>query len=371
MSFVPQNMYRAMVLAAGLGTRMRPLTNDRPKALVEVAGRSLIDHNLDRLREAGVKRAIVNVHAFADLLEAHLKRRTDLEIIISDERALLMETGGGFKQARALLGDAPVFVCNIDSVWEEPAGSALRRLAQGFDASRMGARLMLADMDQCLGYDGHGDFAMDAEGELSFRGDSPRAPFAYMGAQIVNPAIIDGEPLEPFSFTRVWRRLSGEGRLHGAPLGGYLDACRRSGAPSEAAEARLKAPARAVAMKRICLTAWPARRAAPASAPFLDLLAERMIGALYEPNDPFALADALVLLPNRRAARGLMDAFAARLGGAALLPSIKPLGDLDDDPDVWGAEPIALDIPPAIAPVRQRLELAALIHAREKADRRR
>jgi MurNAc alpha-1-phosphate uridylyltransferase len=215
---IPQT---AMVLAAGLGTRMRPLTNDRPKALVEVDGRTLIDHNLDRLRDAGVKRAIVNVHAFADLLEAHVKRRTDLEIVISDERATLMETGGGFKQARALLGDAPVFVCNIDSVWEEPQGSALKRLAQGFDPKRMGARLMLTPMDQCLGYEGAGDFSMSGEGEIGFRGDAPSAPFAYMGAQIVDPAIIDAEPLEPFSFTRVWRRLAGEGRLHGALLGGY------------------------------------------------------------------------------------------------------------------------------------------------------
>lgn len=218
MSQVP---HTAMVLAAGLGTRMKPLTNDRPKALVEVHGRALIDHVLDRLREAGVKRAVVNVHAFADRLEDHLSRRRDIEIVISDERGQLMETGGGFVQARPLLGDAPVIVCNIDSVWEEPAGSALKRLAQGYDPRFMAARLMLADMSQCLGFEGAGDFLMDAEGRLAFRGEAPSAPWAYMGAQIVDPAIMDGEPLEPFSFSRIWRRLAEEGRLYGAPLGGF------------------------------------------------------------------------------------------------------------------------------------------------------
>jgi len=211
----------ALVLAAGLGTRMKPLTGDRPKALVAVGGRTLIDHVLDRLARAGVERAVVNVHAFADLLENHLKRRRDLEIVISDERARLMETGGAMKQARALLGDEPIVVSNIDSVWEEPNGSSIARLAKGFDPARMSARLMLAAMDQQLGYEGAGDFFMDEHGELSFRDALPHAPWAYMGVQIVDPAIVDEEPLEPFSFTRIWRRLAKQGRLHGAPLGGF------------------------------------------------------------------------------------------------------------------------------------------------------
>ena len=211
----------AMVLAAGLGTRMRPLTNDRPKALVSIGGRALIDHVLDRLVEAGVKRAVVNVHAFADMLEAHVKRRTDIEIVISDERAQLMETGGGIRQARGLLGDAPIVVCNIDSVWEEPDGSAIVRLAQGYDSARCGAKLMLAAMDQCLGFEGAGDFFMDEHAVLSFRDAMPHAPWAYMGVQIVDPRVVDDEPLEPFSFMRIWRRLQSEGRLHGVPLGGY------------------------------------------------------------------------------------------------------------------------------------------------------
>lgn len=211
----------AMVLAAGLGTRMRPLTDDRPKALVSVADRALIDHVFDRLVQAGVKRAVVNVHAFADKLEAHVRDRRDIEVVISDERARLMETGGGVRQARALLGDAPIVVVNIDSVWEEPSGSAIVRLARGFDTARMGARLMLASMEDQLGYDGAGDFVMSVDGALSFRDDRPRAPWAYTGLQIVDPRIVDGEALEPFSFTRIWRRLQSEGRLYGAPLGGF------------------------------------------------------------------------------------------------------------------------------------------------------
>ncbi|HVY84542.1 MAG TPA: nucleotidyltransferase family protein [Caulobacterales bacterium] len=231
-----------MVLAAGLGTRMRPLTDDRPKALVTVGGRCLIDHVLDRLVEAGVEKAVVNVHAFADMLEAHVKKRRDLEIVISDERARLMETGGGVKQARPLLGDDPIFVSNIDSVWEEPYGSAMLRLARGFDPARMGARLMLAALEQQLGYDGAGDFVRRENGAIAFRDDRPSAPWAYMGVQVIDPAIVDPEPLEPFSFTRVWRRLAGEGRLCGAPLGGYWMHVGDPGARAEA-EARLKLPA--------------------------------------------------------------------------------------------------------------------------------
>lgn len=232
----------AMVLAAGKGTRMRPLTNDRPKALVTVAGRALIDHVLDRLVAAGVKRAVVNVHAFADMLESHLKARRDIDIVISDERAQLMETGGGVMQALPLLGPDPIVIANIDSVWTEPAGSAIARLAAGYDRASMGARLMLAPMDQCLGFDGAGDFHMREDGRLAFRNDDPATDWAYTGVQIIDPAIMTGEPVEPFSFTRVWRRLESEGRLYGAPLGGFW---MHVGDPvaRDAAEARLGLPA--------------------------------------------------------------------------------------------------------------------------------
>ena len=230
--------HTAMVLAAGLGTRMRPLTLDRPKALVHVNGRALIDHVLDRLVEAGVKRAVVNVHAFADMLEEHLSHRRDIEIAISDERALLMETGGGVMQALPLLGDKPFVVANIDSIWTENAGSAIARLAAGFDAQTMGARLLLADMNQLLGFEGAGDFHLGADGRIAHRGDDAYAEWAYTGVQIINPAILEGEPVEPFGFFRVWKREMDQGRLFGAPLNGFW---MHVGDPAarQAAEARL------------------------------------------------------------------------------------------------------------------------------------
>jgi len=257
----------AMVLAAGLGTRMRPLTDDRPKALVEVAGRALIDHMLDRLAEAGVTRAVVNVHAFADRLERHLQGRTTPTIIISDERAEVLETGGGLKRARPLVGDAPIFVANIDSVWIETGAPALAALAQAWDPDQMDALLLLTPTDEALGFDGPGDFFLAAaahpphlDGEvaqrnggatrsaqdaapLTFRGDHPTAPFAYIGVHITKPQIVDAEPDGAFSLTPVWRRLAAEGRLYGLVLDG---AWMHVGDPQarDAAEARLAEAAR-------------------------------------------------------------------------------------------------------------------------------
>jgi MurNAc alpha-1-phosphate uridylyltransferase len=211
----------AMVLAAGLGTRMRPLTNDRPKPLIEVCGRALIDHMLDRLREAGVQRVVVNVHYRADQMEAHVRARSDLDIIISDERGKLMETGGGVRQALALLGDRPIYVCNTDALWQERAPNALRALAVGFDASQMGARLMLVDRRETLGFDGPGDFHHDRDGRIRLRGEDLNAPFAYTGVQIVDPTLLRDEPIEPFSFMRVWRRLLDQRRVFGMALDGF------------------------------------------------------------------------------------------------------------------------------------------------------
>lgn len=228
----------AMVLAAGLGTRMRPLTLSRPKCLVTVNGKTLMDHMLDRLAGAGVQRVVVNVHAFADMLEAHLKTRRDVEIVISDERAQLMETGGGVRQALHLLGDAPFIVCNTDSIWEEPQGSAIRRLIDGYDASRMDCRLMLADMNACLGFDTPGDFTLSETGTIALRGGAASAPWAYTGVQIVRPDLIANEPVEPFSFKRIWERSIAAERLYGGTLDGFW---MHVGDPSarDAAEARL------------------------------------------------------------------------------------------------------------------------------------
>ncbi|MBT9447620.1 MAG: nucleotidyltransferase family protein [Hyphomonadaceae bacterium] len=228
----------AMVLAAGLGTRMRPLTNTRPKCLVTVNGKTLMDHMLDRLVGAGITRVIVNVHAFADLLEAHLRNRRDAEIVISDERDQLMETGGGVRKALHLLGDGPFVICNTDSIWEEPDGSAIKRLVDGFDASRMDARLMLADMTTCLGFDTPGDFTMTPPGTIALRGAALSAAWAYTGVQIVRPEIVAPEPIEPFSFKRIWERSIASGRLFGGALDGFW---MHVGDPAarDAAEARL------------------------------------------------------------------------------------------------------------------------------------
>lgn len=231
----------AMVLAAGLGTRMRPLTNDRPKALVEVGGRTLIDHVLDRLADAGVEKAVVNVHWFADRLEGHLARRTRPEIVISDERRQLLETGGGLKKARPLLGADPVWVANIDSVWIDD-GDALGDLARMWDPDKMDACLLLARREASIGFEGAGDFFLGEDGRLTFRGEAASAPFAYMGVHITKPDVVADQPKGPFSLTKVWRRLADEGRLHGRVLDGFW---MHVGDPQarDAAEAKLKEPA--------------------------------------------------------------------------------------------------------------------------------
>ena len=214
----------AMVLAAGLGTRMRPLTDDRPKALVEVAGQALIDHVLRRLGESGVERAVVNVHWFAERLESHLAARSGgPEIVISDERAELLETGGGLKRAAAILGSDPVFVANIDSVWTDngaPGDSALNQLARLWNPSIMDAALLLARREGSIGFEGGGDFFLAGDGRLTFRGDAPEAPFAYMGVLICRPDYVADGPDGPFSLSGFWRRSAAAGRLYGCVLDG-------------------------------------------------------------------------------------------------------------------------------------------------------
>ena len=239
---VPNNTPKtAMVLAAGLGTRMRPLTNDRPKALVEVGGRALIDHVLDRLADAGVEKAVVNVHWFADRLESHLAARTRPAVVISDERAELLETGGGLKKARPLLGDDPVFVANIDSVWID-RGDALSDLIRLWDPERMDAALLLARREGSIGFEGGGDFFLSDDGRLTFRGEAASAPFAYMGVHITRPDYADAGPDGPFSLSPLWRQSAAEGRLFGCVLDGDWMHVGDPQARDEA-EARLKAEA--------------------------------------------------------------------------------------------------------------------------------
>jgi MurNAc alpha-1-phosphate uridylyltransferase len=217
----------AMVLAAGLGTRMRPLTDDRPKALVEVGGKALIDHMLDRLAAAGVETAVVNVHAFADRLEGHLAARSARgaapRIVISDERPQALETGGGVKHALPLLGEDPVWVANIDSVWIEHGGSAIEAVAQAWDPETMDVCLMLASTAGSLGFHDSGDVFLSDEGVVRFKSPGEAAPLVYVGVHICKPAIVTGGPDGPFSLTPIWRTLAARDRVHGvAPDGLWM-----------------------------------------------------------------------------------------------------------------------------------------------------
>lgn len=212
----------AMVMAAGLGKRMRPLTATRPKPLVPVAGKPLIDHVFDRLRAAGVRRAVVNVHYLADALEAHLKARVkDVEVVVSDERALLLETGGGLVKARPLLGDDPVVVINADSFWVDGPIDAIRALAAAWDERRMDVLLLMVPYARAHGYRGQGDFHLDALGRITGRRQRGRvAPFVYIGVQMIHPRVIADAPEGPFSTNVFWSRAIAAGRAWGLVHGG-------------------------------------------------------------------------------------------------------------------------------------------------------
>jgi len=210
----------AMVLAAGLGKRMRPLTDTVPKPLVKVAGKALIDYTLDRLADAGVATAVVNVHYFADAIERHLKSRTRPKIVISDERDALLDTGGGVVKALGLLGDAPFFHVNSDTIWIEGVTPNLRRLAAVFDAGRMDGLLLLAATTTSIGYEGRGDFAMSPDGRLAWRGEREVVPFVYAGAAILSPAMFADAPAGAFSLNRLFERAIEAGRLYGSRLEG-------------------------------------------------------------------------------------------------------------------------------------------------------
>jgi MurNAc alpha-1-phosphate uridylyltransferase len=208
-----------MALAAGLGTRMRPLTNDRPKALVEVGGKALLDWALERYEQAGVERAIVNIHHFAERMEAHITScDTPLDISISDERDCVLETGGGVVKALPMLGEDPVFVSNIDAIWDESRASELDRLRTHWNGDTMDVLLLLAPMAQTLGFDGPGDFFLDTDGRVAWRGDAETAPFAYAGVQIMKPSIMRNRAEERFSMVEVWRDLVPKGRVFGLPM---------------------------------------------------------------------------------------------------------------------------------------------------------
>ena len=209
-----------MVMAAGLGTRMRPLTNDRPKPLVEVRGKALIDHAVDRLVAAGVTMIVVNAHYKLDMLKAHLARRKDVEIRISEEHDELLGTGGGILKALPNFEGEPFFVHNSDSVWVEGLGHALDRMIERWDGGNMDALLLMASMVTSLGFEGTGDFQMDAEGRLARVPPQRLSPYAYPGVQIVHPRLFDAAPEPSFSMNRLWDVAIEKERLYGVRLDG-------------------------------------------------------------------------------------------------------------------------------------------------------
>lgn len=208
----------AMVLAAGLGKRMRPLTASRPKPLVEVAGKPLLDHALDRLRAAGVKKAVVNVHYLAEALEAHIKNRVkNIEVIISDERDEMLETGGGLAKALPLIDADPFLVVNSDNLWVDGPIDSLRLLASQWDDERMDALLLLVPLAQAHCHAGQGDFHLGASGLLRRKKPGSVAPYVYTGIQMVSKRLFDGAlPSGPFSTNLLWDRSMTNKRCFGA-----------------------------------------------------------------------------------------------------------------------------------------------------------
>lgn len=209
------NVNAAMVLAAGLGTRMRPLTDAAPKPLVPLAGKALLDHVLDRLNAAGVGHAVVNVHYMADLIEAHVQGRSAPKIIISDERDALLDTGGGVARALPKLGAGPFFIHNSDSVWLEGATPCLEQMAAAWNPDVMDALLLLAPSANTLGYDGRGDFGMNEAGVVARPGDGESAPFVFTGVSIADARLFEGCPEGKFSLNILWDRAIASARVHG------------------------------------------------------------------------------------------------------------------------------------------------------------
>lgn len=205
----------AMVLAAGLGKRMRPLTATRPKPLVRVADRPLIDHALDKLTEAGIARAVVNVHYLPDAMTAHLAHRSKPEIAIADERQLLLETGGGMVNALPLIGSDPFFALNSDNIWLDGPQNVFAQLSAAWDADKMDALLLLVPHARALNYRGKGDFHLDPLGKISRRKPGRIAPFIFSGIQLVSHRLLRDAPEGAFSTNILWNRAIAEGRLYG------------------------------------------------------------------------------------------------------------------------------------------------------------
>lgn len=215
-----QKIDRAMILAAGLGTRMRPITDTMPKPLVPVAGRSLLDRALDSLETAGIDQVFVNVHYLADQIESHLAGRATPTTLISDERAELLDSGGGVKRAIAAEADGPLIILNGDSFWIDKDGSNIARLQAAWDGDRMDMLLLLADPDQATGFDGPGDFFMNRDSQLERRGTAASAPHIYAGAIVTTVAYIRQVAAAKFSLNELFDRAIEKNRLYGLRLDG-------------------------------------------------------------------------------------------------------------------------------------------------------
>lgn len=209
--------HTAMIMAAGLGKRMRPLTATRPKPLIEVGGKALLDHAIERLRASGVRKIVVNVHYLADSLEAHLASRANgLEIVVSDERSLLLETGGGLVKAAPMIDCDPFLSVNSDNLWVDGPADTLKLLASQWNDERMDALLLLVPLASARNHNGIGDFHMDRSGRLRRRARSHVAPFVFTGVQMVSKRLLRDAPEGPFSTNLLWDRAIEEGRCFGA-----------------------------------------------------------------------------------------------------------------------------------------------------------
>jgi MurNAc alpha-1-phosphate uridylyltransferase len=207
----------AMIMAAGLGKRMRPLTATKPKPLIEVHGKALLDHVIEKVRTAGVKKVVVNVHYLAGALEAHLMSRDyGLEVVVSDERDLLLETGGGLVKAAPLIDSDPFLALNSDNLWIDGPADTLKLLASQWDDKKMDALLLLVPQARALNHKGMGDFHMDREGRIRRRERSHVAPFVFTGIQITSKRLLREAPEGPFSTNILWDRAIEEGRCFGA-----------------------------------------------------------------------------------------------------------------------------------------------------------
>ena len=217
---MPVTPDKAMVLAAGLGLRMRPLTERIPKPLVSVAGRPLLDHVLDKLGDAGVREAVVNVHYLPDQIIAHVKGRKRPHVTISDERDCVLGTGGGIVKVLPLFGSTPFFLVNADTMWIDGVRPNLMRLAEAFDPARMDILLLMAATAHSIGYEGNGDYAMLPDGALRKRKEHQVVPFVYAGAAILSPAIFANAPAGEFSLTKMFDAANERERLFGLRLDG-------------------------------------------------------------------------------------------------------------------------------------------------------